>query len=506
MPIRFYCPLGHRLQAPETQEGKLIHCPACRQRVIVPLLNWQSRAPSQSLSSAPQNPFDHQQNRQVGQGLPLVSSQEASLEPATCFKAVTLAEFEPSLSKSSLSPELALAEQKSSFSAPKGKWPEDGQSRQPLLSESGTLPGSQEPLVDLVWLASDPDALTVGQPNRQESGWAADLAGGRSSGVCSPSQTLPATAQQPGCLEELSFVQQPSNLSQDNARCNPMLEEIQTSGTASERKVSAALPTLPEAPSTNQAAIVPLEPSTSEAHLLHLESLQELSAATLEKENKWKACPTGSAQEVRSVLSREPSVGDGAAKRTGPQQTNSSAQNHAEMESLSSPKGTLVKKRSTTLSAPCASPRSVALDPARSQEARWLGIWLGMIVLFSIGPAFRYLMLSTAPGWARTVVLLGLWELAYVAWMILSVHRIALWIVMVVFAAGATLSAVTTAFTLVAPGYEELPWGLGQIRRWAPSWFGCVLAVQTLGAYLAGRLAFLWGQMDRRLARHRLTG
>jgi uncharacterized membrane protein len=131
---------------------------------------------------------------------------------------------------------------------------------------------------------------------------------------------------------------------------------------------------------------------------------------------------------------------------------------------------------------------------------------LGLIVLFSIGPAFRHLVLSTAPGWARLVVLLGLWELAYVAWMVLSVHRSALWVVMVVFAAGATLSAVTTAFTLVAAKDGMLPVGLDQIRRWAPSWFGCVLAVQTLGAYLAGRLAFWWGEMDRRLARHQRLG
>ncbi|HUT92205.1 MAG TPA: hypothetical protein VMY37_22110 [Thermoguttaceae bacterium] len=36
MPIHFYCPLGHRLRAPERKAGREIRCPVCNHRVIVP--------------------------------------------------------------------------------------------------------------------------------------------------------------------------------------------------------------------------------------------------------------------------------------------------------------------------------------------------------------------------------------------------------------------------------------------------------------------------------------
>ncbi len=37
MSIRFYCPLGHRLQVPDARAGKKGRCPLCQQKVIVPV-------------------------------------------------------------------------------------------------------------------------------------------------------------------------------------------------------------------------------------------------------------------------------------------------------------------------------------------------------------------------------------------------------------------------------------------------------------------------------------
>ena len=39
MSIRFYCPLGHRLQVPDARAGKKGRCPLCQQKVIVPVSN-----------------------------------------------------------------------------------------------------------------------------------------------------------------------------------------------------------------------------------------------------------------------------------------------------------------------------------------------------------------------------------------------------------------------------------------------------------------------------------
>ena len=42
MPIRFYCPLGHRLVVPDERAGKKGRCPQCHQKVYVPVANPRS--------------------------------------------------------------------------------------------------------------------------------------------------------------------------------------------------------------------------------------------------------------------------------------------------------------------------------------------------------------------------------------------------------------------------------------------------------------------------------
>jgi hypothetical protein len=39
MPIRFFCPMGHRLAVPASRAGKKGRCPVCHQKVIVPVPN-----------------------------------------------------------------------------------------------------------------------------------------------------------------------------------------------------------------------------------------------------------------------------------------------------------------------------------------------------------------------------------------------------------------------------------------------------------------------------------
>lgn len=43
MSIRFFCPSGHRLRAPDRKGGQEIRCPVCRQRAIVPETNGGAR-------------------------------------------------------------------------------------------------------------------------------------------------------------------------------------------------------------------------------------------------------------------------------------------------------------------------------------------------------------------------------------------------------------------------------------------------------------------------------
>jgi hypothetical protein len=51
MPIRFYCPLGHRLVVPDERAGKKGRCPQCRQKVYVPVADPRpSGQPKQPLA------------------------------------------------------------------------------------------------------------------------------------------------------------------------------------------------------------------------------------------------------------------------------------------------------------------------------------------------------------------------------------------------------------------------------------------------------------------------
>ncbi len=136
-------------------------------------------------------------------------------------------------------------------------------------------------------------------------------------------------------------------------------------------------------------------------------------------------------------------------------------------------------------------------EPARVEATRWLALFLGLIALFSVGPAAMHLNLASAPGWARAVLLLAALEAAYVVWMLAAPDWSTAWVLMLVFAAGAALTAAATAATLATPLDQPMPWGLGAIRRWAPAWFAAVTAVQGLGAYLAGRLSHRWHRAAR---------
>lgn len=147
-------------------------------------------------------------------------------------------------------------------------------------------------------------------------------------------------------------------------------------------------------------------------------------------------------------------------------------------------------------------PETAPPDPARVEAMKWLALWLGLIVMFSVGPAVMHANLAASPGWARAVLLLAALEAAYVAWMLASPDWSSAWVLMLVFAAGATLSAAAAGAALVTPRDQPMPLGLGEIRAWAAAWFGAVLAVQGLGAYLAGRTSIRW-HADARAARLR---
>lgn len=487
MAIRFYCPLGHRLHGPESQQGKLVHCPVCGQRVIVPKIDlgmasaaggWGLGGPDRpAASSAPPE-------NQVGWGLrdasglqkSPASSHEWSVEPVFLLEPTAEAESpvflrNPSLHEASE----GSGRRESSFAdvpPPVGNRGLAGATP----TESPSTADSRFPLVELV--PFKPEAENPQTP-RQNQG-------------------------ELGCLEDFFLAEQVPDAPSENVLWESVLDEI---GQGSAEGVpQEALPTAFSSPVPILDTPVQKEPIGGSSDVpapVAEEALVQTARETSGGIPEIGGYPsTAAPPDAANKAGKFSSLGDGGVggKETAPMQ--------AAGVQTTPPARPSIDRLPWATQGRTAKPRylpPVPLAPMRWNEVRWLALWLSVIIVFSIGPAFRYLVLSTAPGWARVAVLGGLCQLAYVAWMVLTVHRTAIWMVMGVFAAGAALSALATGLTLVASAAKPLPGGLGDIRQWAAAWFGCVLSVQALGAYLAGRAAFVWGQMDSRLARHRLA-
>jgi len=138
-------------------------------------------------------------------------------------------------------------------------------------------------------------------------------------------------------------------------------------------------------------------------------------------------------------------------------------------------------------------------DPLRVGAVKWLAAMLAFSVLFSILPALRFWRLETAPGWAQAALVIAALQLIYVAWMAGAPDWASVWVVMLVFAAVATLYAVTAAMAYATPLDKPIAldswfprFGMGQVRDSAPLWCGAVVSIMGLGTYLCGRTSARW--------------
>lgn len=495
MAIRFYCPLGHRLHGPESQQGKLVHCPVCGQRVIVPKVDlgmasaaggWRPGGTDHTIASLvpPESP--------AGSGLTSVSGVQKSSFPPQAWPPEPV--FLLELTSEAESPVESIAKAESPVFLGNPSIPEATESsgrRESSFADvpppvgngsfAGTTPrenpgaaDSLFPLVEFVPLTPEAESPQTPRHNLGES----------------------------GCLEDFFLAEQGPVVPPENVLWESVLDEI--GQRSAEHVQQEALPTdfsspILDHPSQKEPTINFWEvPTTAQE-----DASVPMAGETFGEVPQHGGYPTTGTPPDGWNKEGTPSYpGEGglSLKETPPVhapgvETSPTTRLGRDMLPWAA-QGTTARWRR---------PPTASLAPGRWNEVRWLALWLSLIIVFSMGPAFRHLLLSTAPGWARAAVLAGLCQLAYVAWMVLTVHRTAIWMVMGVFASGAALSALATGLTLVASAAKPLPGGLGDIRQWAAAWFGCVLSVQALGAYLAGRLAFLWGQMDRRLAQHRLA-
>jgi len=146
-------------------------------------------------------------------------------------------------------------------------------------------------------------------------------------------------------------------------------------------------------------------------------------------------------------------------------------------------------------------------DADHVRMVKWLAVFLGLTVLFSLIPVVRFLYFNpeTAPGWARFVLLAAAIEGAFILWMLAAPDWASVWVVMLVFAVVAALYGMGTAIAAATPPHQPLPLGLAEVRTRAAGWCGAVMLVMALATYVCGRVSAKWRRVYE-LTRGKRTG
>jgi hypothetical protein len=130
-------------------------------------------------------------------------------------------------------------------------------------------------------------------------------------------------------------------------------------------------------------------------------------------------------------------------------------------------------------------------------EVRWLAAFASVLVLVSMLPAFAHWNLPTAPGWARLVLLVGVLELAYLAWMAICPDWSTVWVATLVFATTSVLCVLGIVVALAAPTNSALPMGLDQVYGKIARWCLAVVLLNGLAGCLCARTSIRWRRACR---------
>jgi hypothetical protein len=121
-----------------------------------------------------------------------------------------------------------------------------------------------------------------------------------------------------------------------------------------------------------------------------------------------------------------------------------------------------------------------------------LGAALVVLSLVHLAPAARHLAITSAPDWARAVILVALLELAFAAWMVLVPDWSTVWATMIVLALVATLYGAALAVAILTPPGTPAVLEMDDIRQSARLWCSVVIVLTCALTYLYGRFSFKW--------------
>lgn len=118
---------------------------------------------------------------------------------------------------------------------------------------------------------------------------------------------------------------------------------------------------------------------------------------------------------------------------------------------------------------------------------------------FQLIPAASNLAPSTAPDWARWLLMLMVIQLAYAIWMVSFPDWSTVRTMMIALAAVTTLYGVALGIATVTPREKPLPFDLNDVRDQVRLWCGAVLLLLGLLTYACGRVAHRWRKDYRTL-------
>jgi hypothetical protein len=129
---------------------------------------------------------------------------------------------------------------------------------------------------------------------------------------------------------------------------------------------------------------------------------------------------------------------------------------------------------------------------AMARRVYWLGLGLAVVTIISTLPALSFLPFSTAPTWARMVLLISTIQLAYVAWMCLVPDWSTVRITMLVFVGVAAAYGFALAIAIATPPGTSMMFEMGPVRTLAIRWCAVVMCLLAVSTFFSGRLAFHW--------------
>jgi len=485
MTIRFQCPSGHRLTAPDSRAGQRVRCPRCRQPVSVPgepQEKAEEKAADKAVAKGKKTPSTDPQPADSGK--PDVEKPAAKTPPPLPEPAEPQ---RPTAKAEPVAAEQRPAEVPAAEAAPEAEEPTAAKSSVP--QEESQKQRWADQVLPAMAILDQADALPPPLPGRSV---------GKEKEPLSKADQQPAAAKPDPKPAIAKPNPKPATPKPDR---RPAVAKLDPKPPAPkpDRKPTA----LPAKSDTTP------QPAPSKAKLFRAEKLPEVEPPAPPPPPAPMAIPDFAAVEPSPPSARFGRRSRRDRKRAKPE-GESSPWSTSEEQAPSAPAASAVPLPAASAGPLLPMPGRPKRDPRRPKvippgvyrpdvgkiaTVRGLAVVLSLVVAFSIGPAVYTMFSGTGPvpAWSRLVLLVGALQMAYILWMVAAPDWSSVWVVMLAFAAVSAVYGMATGVALAPPISQPEFLGMSdQVHRSAKFWCAAVTATMALATYLCGRNSARW--------------